>query len=159
MPTTANRSHLRVGAMATVSGKTITGTSQNDEIRANRYVSDNLRDVEILGGDGDDVLSDFISKSRITSIYGGNGNDFMSASSYSGATFASFFIDGDLGSDIFFLPGKSSGTPILTRKLTGTEIQYNDIDGGKLTAYVSDTTEIISLYDKDGKTYFTLLKT
>ena len=145
----ASSSHLRVDVMATVSGKTITGTSQDDDIRANQYVSDDLSDVEILGGDGDDVLSDFISKSRITSIRGGNGDDFMAGTAYKNATFASFFIDGGLGSDVFYLSGTASnGTPIFTRKATATEIQYSDIDGSKFYAYVSDSTETIVWTDK-----------
>lgn len=134
----------------TTSGYTITGTSEKETIWAYDYVSENSSSVTILGLDGDDVLSDVITKARVTTIYGGNGADLMSGSSYVGATFASFIIDGGFGADIFYLTGKSNGTPVFTRKATGTEIQYSGTDGAKFYAYVSDTVEIISWNDKSG---------
>jgi len=142
--------------MTTISGNTITGTSSNDKIYADDLVGDDISSITINGGDGDDHLGDFIVKSRVTSINGGNGNDWMVASSYSKATFAYFIISGGDGNDWLILPGNSIGTPIFTREPTGTEVQYNDINGGKLSAYVSDSTEIISWSGKDGKSVYYL---
>ena len=83
--------------MTTISGNTITGTSSNDKIYADDLVGDDISSITINGGDGDDHLGDFIVKSRVTSINGGNGNDWMVASSYSKATFAYFIISGGDG--------------------------------------------------------------
>jgi len=142
--------------MTTISGDTITGTSSNDKIYADDLISDDITSINVKGGDGDDHLGDFIAKSRVTSIYGGNGNDRMVASSYSKAIFAYFTILGGDGTDTLYIPGNSIGTPVFTRYSTGTEIQYKSIDGGKLTASVSDSTEIISWSDKDGKAVYFL---
>ena len=143
--------------MTTISGNTITGTSSNDKINADDLVSDTLKIVTINGGDGDDELSDFITKSRVTIIDGGNGDDLMSGSSYRNATFADFWIKGGYGVDRFYIPGTTSGTPILTRMGTETSfIEHTDIDGSKLSAYVHDSTEIISWRGKDGKAVYYL---
>ena len=140
--------------MATVSGSiksgyTISGTSEKDRIYSIDYVSDSSTDVEIFGLDGDDNLSDFIAGSRITSIYGGNGDDLMSGSAYSKASFASYFVYGGYGADIFLIPGRSNGVPLLTRKTGATEIKYADVDGAKFTAHVGDSTEVITWIDNN----------
>ena len=130
-----------------MSYKTIYGTSSDDNLSTydlnKSYPGYN--GFNLYGGAGDDTLrSWFIGRSGIDSIFGEDGDDFMSASVYL-SNYASAIFSGGWGTDMVYMGNLDLVGTFSRPSSTITEFTVrNSDDGSEMTVAVSDDVEFIS---------------
>ena len=134
-----------------------TGAADYIDTWSLNYTYPGYSGFEVFGNAGNDHISlSIMSRLGVDTVWGGDGDDFMSAMRISQTTPAIF--DGGYGNDRAFhlcLRNNSAGLPNFTRESDLiSQIRLSASEGSILTAAISDTVERIE-FGLSGETYLT----
>ena len=137
-----------------------TGAADYIDTWSLNYTYPGYSGFEVFGNAGNDHISlSIMSRLGVDTVWGGDGDDFMSGNAYF-TDYASAIFDGGYGNDrvYFSLMSpelNSAGLPNFTRESDLiSQIRLSASDGSILTAAISDTVERIE-FGLSGETYLT----